>query len=147
MILLCAICLSILYGRFRSPERFGTLEKFSIPNPLTAAEGLYYPESPLLETEEYAYQKPDREGGHPSASEPLLTRGLLTHSANEAIRANVNKLIAALGVEFRLLRAERSLVVIMPLTIFLSILEVAFYNIPPDVSNSAAYATNTTKLF
>src|SRR4029453_14285612 len=66
--------------------------------------------------------------------------------ANEGIRANVNKLIAALGVEFRLLRAERSLVVVMPLAIFLSILEVAFYNIPPDVSYSAAYATNTAKL-
>jgi ABC-type transport system involved in multi-copper enzyme maturation permease subunit len=34
----------------------------------------------------------------------------------------------------------------MPLAIFLSILEVAFYNIPPDVSHSAAYATNTAKL-
>jgi hypothetical protein len=34
----------------------------------------------------------------------------------------------------------------MPLAIFLSILEVAFYNIPPDVSDSAASATNTAKL-
>jgi ABC-type transport system involved in multi-copper enzyme maturation permease subunit len=50
------------------------------------------------------------------------------------------------GVEFRLLLSERSLVVIMPLAIFLSILEVAFHNIPPDVSHSAAYATNTGKL-
>jgi hypothetical protein len=55
-------------------------------------------------------------------------------------------LAAALGVEFRLLLSERSLVVIMPLAIFLSILEVAFYNIPSDVSHSAAYATNTAKL-
>jgi ABC-type transport system involved in multi-copper enzyme maturation permease subunit len=51
-----------------------------------------------------------------------------------------------LGVEFRLLRAERSLAVVMPLAIFLSILEVAFYNTPSDVSHSAAYATNTAKL-
>jgi len=65
---------------------------------------------------------------------------------NEGIRANVNKLIAAVGVEFRLLRAERSLVVVMPLAIGLSIVEVAFYNIAPDVSYSAAYAVNTTKL-
>ncbi len=34
----------------------------------------------------------------------------------------------------------------MPLASFLSILEVAFYNIPADVSYSAAYATNTAKL-
>src|SRR4030095_1409881 len=51
-----------------------------------------------------------------------------------------------LDVEFRLLRAERSLVVMMPLAIFLSVLEVAFYNIRPDFSQSAAYATNTAKL-
>src|SRR6185369_16864351 len=56
------------------------------------------------------------------------------------------KLVAALGLEFRLLCSERSLVVVMPLAIFLSILEVAFYNIPPDISHSAAYATNTAKL-
>jgi ABC-type transport system involved in multi-copper enzyme maturation permease subunit len=34
----------------------------------------------------------------------------------------------------------------MPLAIFLSIVEVAFYTIPLDVSYSAAYATNTAKL-
>jgi hypothetical protein len=34
----------------------------------------------------------------------------------------------------------------MPLAIFLSILEVAFYNVAPDVSYSAAYAVNTAKL-
>ena len=78
MIVLAAICLTILYARFASTERSGTVEKFSILNLSTAAEGVYYPESRLLETEEYAYQKPDREGGHPSASEPLLPRGLLT---------------------------------------------------------------------
>ena len=71
---------------------------------------------------------------------PSLTR------ANDGIRVKVNQLFAALGIEFRLLRSERSLVVVMPLAIFLSILEVAFYNIPPDVSYSAAYATNTAKL-
>jgi len=65
---------------------------------------------------------------------------------NAGIRANMNKLIGALDVEFRLLVAERSLVAVMPLAIFLSVLEVAFYNIPPDVSHSAAYATNTARL-
>jgi ABC-type transport system involved in multi-copper enzyme maturation permease subunit len=58
----------------------------------------------------------------------------------------MNKLIAAIGIEFRLLSAERSLVVVMPLAFFLSIMEVAFYNIPVDVFHSAAYATNTTNL-
>jgi len=62
---------------------------------------------------------------------------------NEGIRANVNKLVAAIAIEFRLLRAERSLVVVAPLAIFLCLLEVAFYNIHADVSLSAAYASNT----
>jgi hypothetical protein len=62
---------------------------------------------------------------------------------NEGIAAHLNKLVAAIGVEFRLLRAERSLVVVMPLAIFVCLLEVAFYDIHPDVSLSAAYASNT----
>ena len=146
MVLLTAICLAILYVRFSTTERSRPGEKFSALNLSTAAEGVYYPESALLETEQRAFQKRDREGGPSTAREPLLTRGLLTHSVNEGIRATVNKLIAAVGVEFRLLLSERSLVVIMPLAIFLSLLEVAFYNLPPDVSHSAAYTTNTAKL-
>ncbi|HEY0097865.1 MAG TPA: hypothetical protein VGB76_02825 [Pyrinomonadaceae bacterium] len=66
-------------------------------------------------------------------------------TANEGGRANFAKLRAALGVEFRLLRAERSLVVIMPLAIFLSVLELAFYEVPPDISYTAAYASSTAK--
>jgi ABC-type transport system involved in multi-copper enzyme maturation permease subunit len=48
-----------------------------------------------------------------------------------------------MAIEFRLLRAERSLVVVAPLAIFLCLLEVAFYAIHADVSLSAAYASNT----
>jgi ABC-type transport system involved in multi-copper enzyme maturation permease subunit len=146
MILIAAICLTILYLRFAINERAGNVEKFSALNLSTAAEGVYYDSGNPQETGPKACQKPDREGGQSPANEPLFTRGLLTPSVNEGIRANVDKLIAALGVEVRLLRAERSLVVILPLAIFLSILEVAFYDISPDVSYSAAYATNTAKL-
>ncbi len=143
MILITAICLTIVYLWFSVSEPSAKVEHLSVLNLSTAAEGVYYPDQ---EPEQKACQKPDPEGGHSAAKEPLLTRGLLTHSVNNGIRAGMNKLVAALGVEFRLLRAERSLVVIMPLAISLSILEVAFYNIPPDVSHSAAYATNTAKL-
>jgi ABC-type transport system involved in multi-copper enzyme maturation permease subunit len=140
MILVAAICLTILYVRFAIAERPGKVETFSVLNLSTAAEGVYYPESsPATRLDEF--EKPD------------YTRAIISRVAlpevvrvNEGIRANVNKLIAAIGVEFRLLRAERSLVLILPLAIFFSILEVAFYNITPDVSYSAAYATNTAKL-
>ena len=141
MILLTAICLTILYARFAITERSGKAEKISVLNLSTAAEGVYYPESsPATRLDEF--EGPDYETSALFLHVPVpeVTR------VNEGIRANLNKLITALGVEFRLLRAERSLVVIMPLAIFLSILEVAFYNISPDVSHSAAYATNTAKL-
>ena len=139
MILLTAICLAILYRLFTTTERSGKAEHFSVLNLSTAAEGVYHPGmSPTLVLDE---------------SERRDYKAISTHvtipevaSVNEGKRASVNKLITALGVEFRLLRAERSLVVVMPLAMFLSILEVAFYSIPPDVSQSAAYATNTAKL-
>ena len=141
MILVTILCLAILYVRFTIAERSGNVEKYSTLNLSTAAEGVYYPESaPATRIDESARPAYTASGFVHHVALPEVAR------ANGGIRANVNKLIAALGVEFRLLRAERSLVVVMPLAIFLSILEVAFYNIAPDVSYSAAYATNTAKL-
>ena len=139
MILLTAICLTILYRLFTTTERSGKVEHFSALNLSTASEGVYYPDmSPALGVDEY-----EKRDYKPISAHVTIPEG---GRVNEGIRANVNKLFAALGVEFQLLRAERSLVVIMPLAIFLSILEVAFYNLPPDISHSAAYATNTAKL-
>ncbi|MFZ0061015.1 MAG: ABC transporter permease subunit [Pyrinomonadaceae bacterium] len=140
MILIAAIVLTILYSRFAMTERPGKVEKFSVLNLSTAAEGVYYPESsPATRVNEFEKPVYKASAFFPRVALPEVAR------VNEGIRANVNKLIAALGVEFRLLRSERSLVVILPLAFFLSILEVAFYNMPADVSYSAAYATNTAK--
>src|SRR5262249_15032751 len=103
----------------------------------TAAERVYYPES----SEATLLDEFGKAGKlHTSVAVPEVVR------VNKGIRAGVDKLISVLGVEFSLLCAERSMVVVMPLAIFCSILEVAFYNIPADVSHSAAYATNTAKL-
>jgi ABC-type transport system involved in multi-copper enzyme maturation permease subunit len=140
MILLAAICLTIVYLRFSTTERSRNLETVTALNLSTAAEGVYYPDSsPATNADEF--ERPDYQAGalgmHVAVPEVVRV--------NDGIRATLHKLIGALGVEFRLLAAERSLVVVMPLAIFLSILEVAFYNIPPDVSHSAAYATNTAK--
>src|SRR6185369_2416462 len=132
MILVTTIFLTILYRRFAMAERSGATEDFSSLNLSTASERVYYPESPL------EFEKPDYKAS--AVAVPAVAR------VNAGIRANAKKLVAALGLEFRLLCSERSLVVVMPLAIFLSILEVAFYNIPPDVSHSAAYAANTAKL-
>lgn len=139
MIVLAATCLAILYRRFSTTERSALVEKFSVLNLSTAAEGVYYPESSTLIDE---FEKP----AHGTGALTAHVRIPEIETVNEGLGANIDKLIAALGVEFRLLRAERSLVVVMPLAMFVSILEVAFYNIPADVSQSAAYATNTAKL-
>ena len=134
MLLLAAIFLTIVYSRFRMAEPSGPAEKFSVLNLSTAVERVYYPEGSLVDASE---------SGGPmfgAVAIPEVVR------INKGIRANVSKLIAALGVEFRLLHAERSLIVVMPLAIFFSILEVALYKIPSDVSRSVAYASNTAKL-
>src|SRR5688572_8450419 len=47
MILFAAICLAIVYARFAIAERPGKVEKFSVLNLSTAAEGVYYSESAL----------------------------------------------------------------------------------------------------
>jgi ABC-2 type transport system permease protein len=65
--------------------------------------------------------------------------------ANGGISANVKKLVVALGVEFRLLRSERSVVAVMPLAVLISTLEVAFWRVAPDPTYSAGYAGNTAK--
>jgi len=144
VILAAGVCLTILYLRFRIAEAPAKPENFSWLNLSAGSEVLYF-DPPVLQPTP-----------GPTASDAGIVRVEKAEaketavpsviSANAGLRANLAKLAAALGVEFRLLLSERSLIVIMPLAVFLSILEVAFYNIPPDVSHSAAYATNTAKL-
>ncbi|HEY0766174.1 MAG TPA: hypothetical protein VGD61_27575 [Pyrinomonadaceae bacterium] len=141
MILIAALCLAVLYVRFTIAERSGNVEKLSSLNLSTAFAAVYYPESsPATRLDDLEKSDYTVTAFVPHVALPAVAR------VNEGFRANLIKLIATLGVEFRLLRAERSLVVIIPLVIFLSVVEVAFYNIPLDVSYSAAYATNTAKL-
>jgi hypothetical protein len=63
---------------------------------------------------------------------------------NEGFVASLNKLAGSLGVEFRLLGAEKSLVVLVPLVLFLSTLEIVFYEVVPDGSYSVTYARSTS---
>ncbi len=63
-------------------------------------------------------------------------------SANSGIRACFRKLVAALTIEFRLLLAERSLVVIIPFAVLLSTMEVIFWNVRGEGSYSVAYVSN-----
>src|SRR6185503_604682 len=136
LILIAIISLTVLYVRFRTAERTGNLEKF-LPLGLSTASDRVFHAANTFEEPAAHYKKP-----------ALIQKAILPSviKAHDGFRSVLNELIAASDIEFRLLLAERSLFVIMPLAIVLSNLEVAFYNIPPDVSHSAAYATNTAKL-
>jgi ABC-2 type transport system permease protein len=138
MIFLGAICLTILYVRFAIAERSGNAEKLSLLNLSTAAERVYYPDT---------FQPACSDESGKSDSHDLLPRVVLPEVARltEGIRANLKRLVAALGIEFRLLRSERSVVVVMPLAVLISTLEVAFWQVVPDPTYTAAYAGNTAK--
>ena len=66
-----------------------------------------------------------------------LTRGL---------RSTLFKIVAAVETEFRLLSFERSLIVLVPLVILLSIFDLAFFRVEPEISYSVTYATGTSKV-
>lgn len=141
MLLIAATCLTILYRQFTIAERPGNVKEFSMLNLSIAAERIYYDSESLLP------MRDDRIDTTDSPEKEMLRITPLPEvaRANEGIRPNINKLIAALGVEFRLLRTERSLVVLMPLAIFFSTLELAFYRVVPDVSYSVTYASSTAR--
>ena len=142
VILISAVCLAILYFRFAITERPGKkVEEFSTLNLSTRAEGVYY-DSEIFQPTRYE-QIEDRK-----LKDKVMLSGVLLPEvtrANEGFSASFKKLVAALGIEFRLLRAERSLVVLMPVAIFISILDLAFYEVVVDVSYSATYASSTAK--
>lgn len=142
VILVSAVCLTILYFRFAITERpEKKVEKFSTLNLWTEAEKVNY-DSEISQPTSHE----QIEGREPK--ERVMLSGILLPEvtrANEGFSASFKKLVAALGVEFRLLRAERSLVVLVPVAIFISTLELAFYEVVPDVSYSATYASSTAK--
>ena len=142
MILFAAGLLAIVYARFTISERPRKVEEFSTLNLSSAAQRVYYDSDSFQETQG------DRRGSLDWSEHemPRIIPMPQVARANVGLRANIKKLSAAVGVEFRLLQAERSLVVLLPLTILLSVLEVAFYDVSAGAAHSIAYATNTTKL-
>ncbi len=136
MLLIAALCLAILYVRFTISERSGNVETLSMLNLSAGAGGFYYDPPSIELTLDHRHEKHD---SREQVLLPTVTR------VSEGLRANINKLIAALGVEFRLLLSERSLVAIMPLAIVLSTLDVAFWTVAPEPTLSAGYAGHTAK--
>ncbi|HKP13788.1 MAG TPA: ABC transporter permease, partial [Blastocatellia bacterium] len=135
MVLATAACLGILYLRFSAGERVEATGR-------SRTLGLDLPASGSGVAVVSAFQPQARVGKTAPDDSLIGLRTPRAHSAGGFVAA-FNQLAAATGVELRLLRAERSLVVILPLAVLLSTMEVAFWKVMPDVSYSAAYAGRT----
>ena len=64
-------------------------------------------------------------------------------TSTRGLRTTLFKIFSAVETEFRLLRAERSLIVLVPLVVVLSIFDLAFFRVNPEISYSVTYASGT----
>jgi ABC-2 type transport system permease protein len=163
MLAVSLICLTILYLRFSTTERAGKdarREQTSFLNLAESPERLYgEAESEGLFREAGSARLFDEAEGASLYSEasgrrsPRALQAAETGSSARAAlprvellthgwRAGLEQFKAALGVEFRLLRAERGLVIVAPLVVFMCGLELAGYRSVHGVSYSAGYAAS-----
>lgn len=132
MIIISSLLLLIVYLRFRiePPER--KPEAFT---KLTLSEA----------SESSAYIAPSNDlRGLPREVLPAFDR--ITLLKVTSTHRTTFKIIEAMRLEFQLLRAERGLIVLVPLAIFLSFLSVPFSRIAPEISYSVTSATNTANM-
>lgn len=137
MVFIAASFLAIAWWRFTKAERSTSAENQSASlntlNLTTSNEQVYY-------------QKP--ETSLPEQTKTTFERKLVTippvKVLNEGWRVRVIQFFAAIGTEFRLLRAERSLIIIVPITMFLCVLELAYFN-GEQKTYSAVYASSAAQ--
>jgi ABC-2 type transport system permease protein len=137
MIAFSLVCLAILYARFSITERAKTNAEQNQTSTLN-----------LVPRTERLYNDAGGFGVAQSVQtvEAVVRRQIEIPQVNivtQGWRAGFAQFMAALGVEFRLLRAERSLVVVAPLIVFMCGLELAAYAVVPEGSYSATYAGRT----
>jgi ABC-2 type transport system permease protein len=142
MIFLSVVCLTILHTRFSMVERF---KKNRRDNQLTTIDLRRRDERLYRESESFDFAHPALKV---EEAAPLKTVVLPKVCAvTEGVRAGFEQLIAATQVELRLLLAERSLVVLLPLATLASVLGLAEYEAVPHPSYSDAYAGRTADSF
>jgi len=137
MVLISATCLLLLYWRFSITDRTDK-EHFSVLQLTTTTERIYFDSSSLAAT---SGQHLSEEVSEDRSIANIVLPAVST--ANKTFSDNLKKLVSAVSLEFRLLRTERSLVVLLPLALVLSIFDVAFFRVVPEVSYSATYASHT----
>ena len=125
-ILWALLCLTIVYVRFSPHEPERAKSHLLILQLSGVAEYIYAAEVP----------------GPFTASQGSITIPTVAR-AHGGVLIALRKLWAATTIELNLLRAERSLVVLLPLAIVLCILEIAFFPVPIGPSYAANYASQT----
>ncbi|MGI8837605.1 MAG: ABC transporter permease [Pyrinomonadaceae bacterium] len=141
IVAVAAVFLMIVCLRFAITAADRNSENFSVLNISTANHGIHYDRETILTT------RTNEDQGH------HLAAGLMPHPVqlptvardNDGLNANLRKLYAATVIEIRLLRSERSLVVLIPLTLLLSFLALPFSGNVSGVSRSAAFAGSTAR--
>ena len=125
-----------------------TYVRFRIDEPQQVADNQLTKLMLADESQRIAYSAPSY-GSFESAIEALPARDRVAlpkvTSANGGA-ATLSKIAAAMGVEFQLLRAERGLILLLPLAIVLSFLSVPFSRIASELSYSVISATGTANM-
>jgi ABC-type transport system involved in multi-copper enzyme maturation permease subunit len=129
-IVLSGLLLWFVYSRFRTDPHDET-ERFTM---LTLSDA----------PDRIAYNAPFDLPIETAPARDRITLPKVTSTKGPA--ATLAKIIAATGVEFRLLRAERGLIVLVPLVILLSVLSVPWSRIAVEVSYSVTCATSTANM-
>lgn len=128
MVVLSALFMFIVYLRFRIEPLERNSEPFTKLTLSQAPDRIAYsfPSPEVIDTPQVL---PERD----RVTLPTVTRTQTT----------LFKILAAVGVEFRLLRAERSLVILFSLVILLCFLNLPPYSMVPEVSYSVMFATHS----
>jgi ABC-2 type transport system permease protein len=139
MIGLAAVCLLVLYFRFSIVERTSK-RAFSVLNLATPTESIQIdPEVGASTSAFTSEQVLSSLKGTQSVPLPKIA------VANQGLGANVRKLRAVTAVELLLLRAERSLLVLIPLGVLVSFMSLPFSTGASDVSPSAGFAGSSAR--
>lgn len=143
MILVAAVCLTVLYVRFAIAERSGTKEELATLKLSTAAEDIYYDTESFKETSGGMFAPSVESAGNFKREEVERAPLPAVNQLGTGAYAYFTKLSAAIGVEFRLLSAERSLLVMLPLAPLLSFLSLPFQTPLAGETYSAAFASSS----
>jgi ABC-2 type transport system permease protein len=137
VVLASCACLALAYLRFPTADRSSASDPSGVTTlRLTESEGFVHGGDAFAD--DYAMAR-DEDVAVRRAHAPLPEVRTRTAGAGARLR----QFAAALGVELRLLAAERGMVVLVPLTVLLCVAGVGSYEVAPDVSYSAAYAART----